>query len=145
MPRCGKSSFCTEWAKEKPNRVIVCSDDIRLALHGQRYEPLAETMVFAIKHIMIRAHIARGSTVIVDGTHSTEVSIQRLLEIDRGAVAITFDTPMEECIRRANATGQMDLVGPIQRINQQIQKIHEVGLQEYMARICENIDRRGLF
>lgn len=140
--RSGKSTYCSKWASEKPNRVIVCSDDIRLALHGQRYEPLAETMVFAIKHIMIRAHLSRGFDVIVDGTHSSNVSIKRILEIDRNATAIMFDTPQEECLRRAKATGHLDLAGPIARIGRQIDEINKVGLNSYIAQITKEIDER---
>jgi len=144
--RSGKSTYCSKWASEKPNRVIVCSDDIRLALHGQRYEALAETMVFAIKHVMIRAHLARGFDVMVDGTHSTSISIKRLLEIDKNATAIMFDTTMEECIRRATATGHLDLTtGPIQRIANNIAEINRVGLNLYMVQILKEINGRDLY
>ena len=146
IPRCGKSTYCEKWVAEQPRRVIVCSDDIRLALHGQRYEALAETMVFAIKHVMIRAHLARGFDVIVDGTHSTSVSIKRLLEIDKNATAIMFDTTMEECIRRATATGHLDLTtGPIQRIANNIAEINRVGLNSYMVQILKEINERDLY
>lgn len=145
MPRSGKSTYCNKWAAEKPNRVIVSSDDIRFALHGKRYEPLAETMVFAIKHIMTRAHLNRGNDVIVDGTHSTRLSIQRLLEIDRLAVAVTIETPADECIRRAIATNQEDLIPVISRIDAQIQYLNSIGLQECMIDIVDEIEKRGLF
>ena len=145
MARSGKSTFCDKWAKEKVNRIIVSSDDIRLALHGKRYEKLAETMVFAIKHVMIRAHLSRGFDVIVDGTHSTPISIQRILEIDRRAMPIRIDTPMATCIERAIATDQKDLIGPIQRVNQQIREMDKIGIHAYMANIIDTINKRGLF
>lgn len=145
MQRSGKSTYCTKWASEKVGRVIVSSDDIRMALYGRRYCKYAETMVFAIKHVMVRAHLSRGFDVIVDGTHSTAISIQRLLEIDRKATPIRIDTPMSTCIERAIATDQKDLIGPIQRVNRQIQQIDKVGIHSYLANIISTIDERGLF
>ncbi len=153
IPRCGKSTYCNNWVNDQLNclfierpRTIVSSDDIRLALHGQRYEPLAETMVFAVKHVMIRAHLNRGFDVIVDGTHSTSISIRRLLEIDHTATAIMFDTTMEECLRRAKETGHIDLTnGPIQRIAANIAEINRIGLHTYMNKILEEINERHLY
>lgn len=115
-PRSGKSTLCKKWAEASPMRAIVSSDDIRLALTGKRYEPLAETMVFATKHVMIRALLNRGFDVIVDGTHSTEISIQRILEIDINAVAIPIQTEYNTCIQRAIDTNQSDLVPSINRV-----------------------------
>lgn len=152
MPRCGKSTFCDKFASEQPNRVIVCSDNIRKALSGQRYQPLAETMVFAIKHIMIRSHLERGATVIVDGTHSTEISIQRLLEIDNNAVAIIFDTPAEECIKRAINTNQEDLIPVIKRIEKNLLKLGWVSGQhdqsnahQSLIKILDKVKERNLY
>lgn len=116
LQRSGKSTICDKWAKAAPMRAIVNSDSIRLALTGKRYEPLAETMVFATKHVMIRALLNRGFDVIVDGTHSTEISIQRILEIDINAKAIPIQTEYSTCIQRAIDTNQSDLVPSINRV-----------------------------
>lgn len=116
LPRAGKSTLCDKWAKASPMRAIVNSDSIRLALTGKRYEPLAETMVFATKHVMIRALLNRGFDVIVDGTHSTEISIQRILEIDINAKAIPIQTEYTTCIQRAIDTNQSDLLPSINRV-----------------------------
>lgn len=124
LPRSGKSTICTEWAKKAPMRAIVCSDNIRLALTGKRYEPLAETMVFATKHIMIRSLLDRGFDVVVDGTHSTEISIQRILEIDINAIHVIVDTPPEVCKQRAIDSGHSDLAdGIIDRIYNNLKQI----------------------
>ena len=117
LPRSGKSTFANKWADEKPRRVIISSDNIRLALTGKRYEPLAETMVFATKHVMIRAMLDRGFDVLVDGTHSTEISLMRIFEIDINAEPIIFDTRPEVCKSRADITGQSDLYPIIDRIS----------------------------
>ena len=141
MPRCGKSTYCNEWVKAAPNRAIVCADNIRLALHGQRFQSLAEGMVHAIKDIMIRSLLARGMDVIVDGTHTTESSIRDILKIDPAAIAIVFDTTAEECKRRADATNQSDLHPVIDRMGKQLAKLEQEGVQNVMARIRENLEK----
>lgn len=166
MPRSGKSTFCKKWCdsdtaskvdvtydpdnlKYKINRlirrVIVNVDSIRLALHGNRYEPLAETMVFSITHVMIRSLLNQGFDVIVDETNTTEISIQRLLEIDSNARPILIDTPVEECKRRAIETGQPDLIPVIDRINENISEIKKVGIETFIKKIVEKINKRGLY
>lgn len=116
LPRSGKSTWATKWAQEQPMRAIVCSDSIRKCITGQRYQPLAETLVFATKHVMIRSLLDRGFDVCVDGTHSTEISVMRILEIDINAEPVLIQTPMSTCIQRAVDTNQRDLIPVIGRI-----------------------------
>ena len=124
-------------------RTIVSADNIRMAMNGVRYEPLAETMVFAIKHIMIRAMLDRNFDVIVDGTNSTKISLQRLLEIDPNLTPIFIDTPVDVCKQRAVDTGRPDLIPVIERISGNINKIKEVGFQAFIAEIITEINQRG--
>jgi hypothetical protein len=151
-------------------RAIVSSDDIRLALTGKRYEPLAETMVFATKHVMIRALLNRGFDVIVDGTHSTEISIQRILEIDINATPLPIKTSRNTCVERAIKTNQHDLIPSIDRVYNNLNKLEfygpeceshpislELGFNEYidlygsyiffehLSRIRKNVIKRNLY
>jgi predicted kinase len=142
IARCGKSTYCNEWVKAAPNRAIVCADNIRLALHGQRFQSLAEGMVHAIKDIMIRSLLARGIDVIVDGTHTTESSIRSILQIDVNAVAVIFDTSVEECKRRADATNQSDMHDVIDRMGKQLKKLEDEGIQNIMVRIRESLEKQ---
>lgn len=67
LPYSGKST----WAKST-GYPMVCPDDIRIALHGQRYLQEAEPMVWAIAKIMVRALFSAGhSRVILDATNTT--------------------------------------------------------------------------
>jgi predicted kinase len=113
--RCGKSTYCNRWVKEAPNRVIVCSDDIRKAISGDRFNSLTEGYVQAIKYTMIRAYLDRGFDVIADGTHTTEQHMYELLRIDNNAQYILIDTKKNICIQRAKDTNQSDLKHVIDR------------------------------
>ena len=67
LPRSGK----TTWAQLQ-QWPIVSADAIRLALHGQRFAERAESMVWVIADVMVRALFLAGhDTVIMDGTHTT--------------------------------------------------------------------------
>lgn len=151
LPRSGKSTYGMQWAKDGPMRAVVSSDKIRLAITGKRYEPLAETLVFATKHIMIRTLLDTGFDVYVDGTHSTEISITRLLEIDENAKAVIFDTDLQTCIDRAIATNQNDLIPAILRIHKNLLKIgwnvenNHSALQDNLVSIMNNIKDRNLY
>lgn len=122
-PRSGKSTLANEWARNAPMRVVVASDDIRLALTGQRYEPLAETIVFGMKHVMIRSLLSRGYDVMVDGTHSSKISLERLFEIDINAIPLYVDTDSLTCCDRALDCGHLDLPDSINRIEGNLIKL----------------------
>lgn len=124
--RSGKSTYCNEWKKEL-NRVVVCADNVRLALTGQRYCRLAETCVFNICHVSIRSLLLSGYDVCFDDTNTSEISIQRMLEIDIDATPIFIDTNPNICIQRAIDTNQEDLIPAIKRTSENIRKIKEAG------------------
>lgn len=147
LPRSGKSTLCDKWVSYEmdinwnqfepyvreeilsPNqqiensRVIVCSDDIRMALHGCRFNSLAESMVGSIKEIMVRALLRRGFDVIVDGTHTTENSIKKILSLDKNAQYVYINTSAEKCKERARETDQEDLCPVIDRMEFNLEEL----------------------
>ncbi len=104
-------------------RVVVEDDAIRKALTGDRFNFPAESQVYAIKYGMIRTLIQQGYEVLVDDTHTTEISIKRLIEIDTNADFVFIDTDVDECIQRAINTNQTDLVGVIQRHHANLRRL----------------------
>lgn len=155
--RSGKSTFCSAWASfqemspstykllEEPitPRAIVCSDDIRLAMTGQRYNKETEPAVWMVNTYMTKALLTRGHDVIIDGTNTTEDSIWRILNIDHNAHYVLFDTPVDVCERRARETGQLDLIeyGVIRRHAGQIVQLKEQegGIEGVVNRIRERV------
>lgn len=141
MPRAGKSTYANCWVRQPSElpRVIVCADDFRLALHGQRFASRAESMVAATVNVAIRALYERGHHVLCDETSTSETSIRRILEIDREADYILIDTPKFVCIERAYSTNQSDLVPVIERIHLQLEKLKEEGIDNVFNRIRGSI------
>lgn len=139
IPRSGKSTYCKQWAAEKPNRVIVCADNIRLSLHNQRFNSYSEEFVSAIKHVMIRTLLKTGFSVIIDGTHTTPNSIKKIFEIDPNAEPVLFDTPVWLCQERAIATNQPDLLPVIDRMEAQLEKLQDGGFEKNLEEIRKQV------
>lgn len=145
--RSGKTTFFKKWmleTGEKP-RVVVTTDNIRLALHGKRYNHHSEALVFSIKEIMIKTLLLEQYEVGICGTHTTETSIRRILEIDPNAKFIVFDPPIEVLKQRAIDTNQADLLPVIDRHHKQLKHLLSEGIENVVARLNKDIlYRRGL-
>lgn len=132
LPKSGKSSLARDWSmgrtefrsrrrtseKSTRLRVIVCAARIRRAL-GHRWNSYVEGFVDATKHTMIRA-LLYDYDVLVDGTHTTRPSIQRMFEIDPEAEFVFVDTPPNMCKENAIQAGREDLVPVIDRMAAQM-------------------------
>ena len=146
LQRSGKSTWATNWMRSNPRqedgiifpRAVVCADNIRLAVSGQRYNKDAEPTVFMIKDYMIEALLARSNDVLCDGTHTTITSIRRQFEIDINAKYKVFDTPKAECMRRAIKTGHLDLAHALDRTEGQLKELLDQGVEN----VCEEIRKQ---
>lgn len=141
--RSGKSTYAKRWQKEIDNtdKVIINSDEIRLALHGQRYVSTAEQFVFAINEVMVRTLFNMGYHLLIDETNCTMGSIRKWLQIDPDAEAICVEATREECYERARASGQEDLIekGVIDRHFANLVKLSQYGYDQE----CDNKLKNG--
>jgi len=115
LPRSGKST----WAKQQ-GLPIVNRDAIRLALHGQRFLKEAEPMVTVIEDLMVESLFKAGHTkVIIDATHITFNRRERwYAKYDYETKIIP--TSEDECIRRAEAEGDYDIIPIIKNMAKRI-------------------------
>lgn len=120
LPRSGKSTYLKNTDKRYS---IVCADEIRLALYGQRYFAGGELFVSAIKEIMIKSLLSNGNDIIVDGTHTTQNSINKILSIDNEANGIFIPTHPDICKQRAIETEQLDLIPIIDKMVQNLKEL----------------------
>lgn len=121
LPRSGKST----WAKSQ-GFPIVCPDSIRLALHGEAFNPLAEQFVWAIAKAMVRALFISGhDTVILDSTALTKYRRKEWKSKKWIREYKEFDTSKEECIKRAKDTDQEYLIPVIEKMNKDREKISQ--------------------
>jgi predicted kinase len=125
LPRSGK----TTWALLRwhgTGSPIVSPDAIRLALHGQRFQALAEPFVWAVAKVMVRALFAAGHpTVIVDATNTTR---KRRDEWRDPAWKVSFhemDVPADECRMRARRMGDEDIIAIIDQMAAKFEPVAE--------------------
>lgn len=116
LPRSGK----TTWAKQQ-GLPIVNPDSIRLTLHGQRFIPAAEPMVWALAKYMVRSLFLAGhARVILDATNTTEKRRQEwYTEAHAHGYTVSLqivDTPVEVCLARAVAEGDAAIVPIIEKM-----------------------------
>jgi len=110
LPRSGKSTIVKNLAKEF-NAPVVRKDDIRLALHGQRYEALAEDFIRAIAKVMVRSLFLSGSEVVIaDETHFSQAARDHMKDPAWDTKFYLVLTHPDVCKERAIATNQEDLI-----------------------------------
>ena len=112
LPRSGKST----WAR-KQGHPIVNPDSVRLAMHGQRFQALAEPFVWAVVHCMVKALFLAGhNVVILDATNTTKKRRDEWISKGWDTVFLVVGTLAHECIRRAKAEGDEVIIPVIERM-----------------------------
>lgn len=107
LPRSGK----TTWSKQQSDAVIVDPDCVRLAFQGRPYIKETEEWIWSMVRLMVRATFMAGhQNVIVQGLNLTpEHRRQWLANGLWFPVFCWFDTPADECLRRAVKNVRPDL------------------------------------
>lgn len=153
LPRSGKSTWATQWMRSQSvrrdddgivyPRAVVCADNIRLAVTGQRYNQWAEPTVFMVKNYMIESLLSRGIDIVADGTHTTKSSIAKNFEFDMEARWTLINTSVDICKERAIASGQPDLVPVLDRMDGQLQELLEEGIDNVVQSIKKEVGARS--
>jgi predicted kinase len=116
LPRSGKTTAANYLSREN-GWPVVCPDAVRLALHGQRFVPEAEAFVWAIAKVMVRALFLAGHDhVVLDACNGTRKRRDEWKDRAWRLEYVVLDTPREECLRRAAATGREDIAPVIERM-----------------------------
>jgi predicted kinase len=120
LPRAGKSTA----ALDRETAAIVSPDAIRLALHGQRFQAEAEPFVWAIARTMVRSLFLAGHCeVVVDATNVTQRRrdewVREAAALQAEYVPVIVETAPAECIRRARAEGDMEIIPVIERMERE--------------------------
>jgi predicted kinase len=97
----GKST----WARARFRRSeVLSSDDLREMVSDDAADQDATRDAFAVLHAIARARLRRGLLTVVDATNLLASSRRRLLVLGRRyarpVVAVVFDVPLDELLRR---------------------------------------------
>jgi predicted kinase len=110
LPYSGKSTWARAYNRLR-SAPIVSPDAIRLALHGDRFEPEAERMVWTLAHYMVDSLFEAGHReVILDACNGTP---ERRAEWESERWDLRFvvvPTSPEVCIARAEDWGDEEIL-----------------------------------
>jgi predicted kinase len=125
LPLSGKSTIAKSESK-KHGIPIVCPDSIRLALHGKRFIKESEPYVWAIATTMVKALFISGhDRVIVDATNTTKKRREFWINDSWKTVYWHIDTPVAECMKRAEKANDTVIIPVIERMNAQFEKLEK--------------------
>ncbi len=119
LPRSGKST----WA-QTTGFPMVNPDSIRLALHGQAFQPEAEPMVWTMARYMVRSLFLAGhDRVVLDATNVTKRRRQEWMSSEWATKFKEFNASKEVCTQRAIDNNQQCLVPVIERMAKQMEPL----------------------
>lgn len=116
LPASGKTTWTLEQLKKEPDRwVRINKDGIRRMLIGDTWSANIEDLVHAISESNLKAAILEGRDVIVDNTHLTQKSVNKLHKIasELGNILVierVFAVPAIECLKRNAARSGVERV-----------------------------------
>jgi predicted kinase len=124
LPYSGKSTI-----SKRIGVPIVNPDSIRVALHGQKFYAPAEPMVWAMAKNMVRALFLAGhDTVVLDATNTTVARRKEWLSTQWRTEFYCVPTEVEECINRAIAAGDEDMVEIIRYMDAKFEDLEDYEL-----------------
>ena len=122
LPRSGKSTKVAKvW--RPAGYIVVGTDEIRLALHGQRYVESAEPFVWATTYLMVDYLLSMEYKVVVDGTHVTQA--RRKPWRGRNAYFDVIRTSQNTCVERARLMNDPYIVPIIEGMHKQWEAVTE--------------------
>jgi hypothetical protein len=99
LPRAGKTTLMNKWKSEGPNRVIICFDNIRLALYEKDHLQQMEPFLWEFGTTMAKTLLLSGYDVMMDDTHTNKW--KRDYYKDLGGFGMYLNTPLDVCLSRA--------------------------------------------
>ena len=125
LPRSGKSTAARKLS-QVVGAPIVNRDSIRLAMHGQRYQKLAEPLVKATAIVMVRALFNVGHTVVIVDETSVSRSTRDFWRDDENVwqtCVLEVPTPLKVCMRRAQASDDKEIMPVIAKMADMIEPL----------------------
>lgn len=118
LPRAGKNKYAVE-NFSSPGKLWISRDDVRLVLHGKRFEVLREKEVQLIYANAVKTLLKCNPHIhlLLNETNCSVKAVRTVFrEYDPTADFIFINTPPEVCKERAILTEQTDLIPVIYRM-----------------------------
>jgi predicted kinase len=125
LPRSGKTTYVN--AHFKGSDPILCADQLRYLVYGQRFWGDGEELMWSIHKKVLTMLLEQGIDVVIDETNTTEARRQPLIKLARkygySVRAIVISTPADVCIARAKAENDTVIIPVIERMEAQYEPI----------------------
>ncbi len=126
LPRSGKSTWAMDMSYRSEFYPIVNKDSIRQALHGRAFDETREDEVCRIATLMVTSLFIAGHEIVcLDETNITYARRCSWQSRSWDVRLKVFDTGMEECIRRAKARGERNIIPIIEKMAAQWEPLTE--------------------
>lgn len=106
LPASGKSTWARQWVKERPGRVRINRDDLRMMMQGatKQLGTGCESLVLAASLNILENALRLGRDVVLDNTNLNPQTVKQFTEVcERHGARVewkVFSTSLEECIER---------------------------------------------
>jgi len=115
LPASGKSTYARELMEKEPGKwKRINKDDLRNMLDDGKWSKENESHILRQRDEMMSYFLRQGQNIIIDDTNLSlkhESGIRILVDLPDTVEVKTFDTPVEECIRRDALRTGRDHVG----------------------------------
>lgn len=133
LPGSGKSTWAKELLKSNPNAYKrINNDDLRKMFDNMQYSQDMEKFIKKAVDVLVLLALEEGKHVILDNTHLSENSINRIKELVKGKAEVIIedkflDVPLEICIK--NDLKRLESVGKdviVKMYEQHIKKVEPI-------------------
>lgn len=124
LPRSGKST----WVKENQlGRPVVSADTLRYLVYGERFNADKEQEMWSVRETALRMLMKYGVSIVIDETNTTRKRRTPILDMAKRygykTVANVMSTTKEECISRAIAGQDSEIIPVIERMAAQFEPV----------------------
>lgn len=130
LPRSGK----TTWCQENLDIPVVCPDELRQIIAGDRNDLSKDGRVWAAAHVMVEALFSAGHQyVILDATNMKRRYRDAWQNMMWTVLFKVFDTPVETCLERV--IDNLALAEAIRRMHEAAEPLEEDELRKVIDQI----------
>jgi len=120
LPYSGKSTLM----QKLMNGPVVNLDNIRIALHDQRFVKEAESFVWAIAQTMVGSLFLAGHLIVYLDATNTTVERRSIWISDKwNTIAVTMGASVSGCVARAEASKDEEIIPIITRMAEKFEKV----------------------
>lgn len=132
LPLSGKTTYAKQLRHDE-GWVVICPDNVRLALHGKNFYPPAEPFVWAVCELVVRSLLLSEHRVLIDATNTTRKRRKTWLDMAQefgiALQAFVIDESVEECQHRADVDNKPYMKVVIERMASQWEPVEEEGIE----------------